>query len=67
MRPLTRRQREVCVLMVVGLTTKEIGKRLGLSPRTVEDHRARVFKKYHVRGAVQFLRKMFDFQPGQAA
>jgi RNA polymerase sigma factor (sigma-70 family) len=42
---LTPREREVMVLATQGLTNKEMGRRLGISPRTVENHRARVMEK----------------------
>ena len=42
---LTPREREVMVLATQGLTNKEIGRRLGISPRTVESHRARLMEK----------------------
>lgn len=46
--PLSRlspREREVLALIVEGLTNKEIGRALALSPRTVEAHRAHLFDK----------------------
>ncbi len=42
---LSPREREVLGLIVAGLTNKEIGRALGLSPRTVETHRAHLFGK----------------------
>lgn len=42
---LTERERDVLVLIVEGLTNKEIGRALTLSPRTVETHRAHLFEK----------------------
>lgn len=42
---LSRREREVMRLATEGLTNKEIGAVLGISPRTVENHRARVMDK----------------------
>ena len=42
---LSPREREVLGLIVSGLTNKEIGRALGLSPRTVETHRANLFAK----------------------
>lgn len=43
--PLTSREREIARQIVTGATSKQIGKALGISPRTVEAHRARLMKK----------------------
>ncbi len=53
---LTEREREVLGLMVAGLTNKEIGRALELSPRTVETHRAHVFAKLQVDSLAQLIR-----------
>jgi two-component system response regulator FixJ len=42
---LSPREREVLGFVVAGLTNKEIGRALNLSPRTVEAHRAHLFAK----------------------
>jgi RNA polymerase sigma factor (sigma-70 family) len=42
---LSPRQRDVMELLVDGLSSKEIGKQLGISPRTVETYRAFVMAK----------------------
>jgi len=42
---LSPREREVLGFVVAGLTNKEIGRALSLSPRTVEAHRAHLFAK----------------------
>ena len=61
-RPLSRRQREVCDLLSLGLSTKEIAWRLGITSRTVEDHRLEVFARMGVRNAVELTRKMLGAQ-----
>ena len=43
--PLTRREREVLEQFASGASNKEAGRRLGISPRTIEDHRANIMKK----------------------
>jgi two-component system response regulator FixJ len=50
---LTDREREVFRHLVDGLTNREIGQLLSLSPRTVEVHRAHVQEKLHVRNTAQ--------------
>lgn len=50
---LTERERDVMHLVVEGLPNKLIADRLGISVRTVEVHRARVFEKVGVRSAVE--------------
>jgi len=42
---LTKRQREVFRLMAEGLSRQQIGERLSISMRTVEDHRLRINRK----------------------
>jgi len=42
---LTAREREIAALLIDGLTSKLMGKRLGISPRTVDVYRARLMRK----------------------
>ena len=53
---LTEREREVLGLIVEGLTNKEIGRALTLSPRTVETHRANLFAKLEVDSLAHLIR-----------
>ena len=53
---LSEREREVLGLIVVGLTNKEIGHALNVSPRTVESHRARLFAKLEAESLAQLIR-----------
>jgi two-component system, LuxR family, response regulator DctR len=50
---LTEREREVMQLVVEGKPNKLVADALGISVRTVEVHRARVFDKMNVRSAVE--------------
>jgi DNA-binding NarL/FixJ family response regulator len=50
---LTRREREVLELLSEGSTTSSIARRLGISPRTVEAHAGKLYRKLGVRTRVQ--------------
>ena len=50
---LTERERDVMQLVAQGLPNKLIADQLGISVRTVEVHRARVFDKMQVKSAVE--------------
>lgn len=50
---LTRRERQVLELLSAGLTMGQIASRIGISPRTVETHVAKVYRKLGVRTRVQ--------------
>ncbi len=52
---LSPREREVLGLIVAGLTNKEIGRALALSPRTVETHRAHLFAKLGTDSLAQLV------------
>jgi len=53
---LTRREREVLDAIAGGASNKEAGRRLGISPRTIEVHRARIMKKTGARNAADLVR-----------
>ncbi|WP_433514329.1 ATP-binding protein [Nonomuraea sp. CA-143628] len=54
---LSEREREVVELVGEGLTNRQIGERLYLSPRTVETHLARVFRKLGVNTRAALVRR----------
>jgi FixJ family two-component response regulator len=54
--PLTRREREVLEQFTSGASNKEAGRHLGISPRTIEDHRANIMKKLGARNAADLVR-----------
>lgn len=54
---LSERECEVLGLIVAGLTNKDIGRALGLSPRTVETHRANLFAKLEAESLAQLIRQ----------
>jgi two-component system response regulator FixJ len=53
---LSARQREVMALAVAGLSNKEIGSRLKISPKTVENHRAWVMERIGARNIAELVR-----------
>ena len=55
---LTGREREVAALLMDGLTSKEIGKILGISHRTVEIHRARLIRKYEAHSTPDLVHRL---------
>jgi len=55
---LTPREREVAAQMMQGLTSKEIGRALGISHRTVEIHRARLMRKYSAATSAALVQKL---------
>ena len=55
---LSPREREIVAHLAQGLSSKEIARQLGLSPRTVEMHRARLLRKLGVRSTAQLLARL---------
>lgn len=53
---LTPRERDVMGYVALGKPNKIIAAELGVSQRTIEAHRARVFHKLRVRNAVELAR-----------
>jgi FixJ family two-component response regulator len=53
---LTRRELEVLSHVASGASNKEAGRLLGISPRTVEVHRARAMEKLGARNAADLVR-----------
>ena len=52
---LTQREREIVQWIAKGLHSREIGEQLGISPRTVETHRAHIMNKLHVKNAIELV------------
>lgn len=53
---LSPREREVLGMIVAGMTNREIGRALDLSPRTVEVHRANLMEKLETATLAQLIR-----------
>lgn len=55
---LTAREREVAARLLDGMTSKEIGKTLAISHRTVEIYRARLMRKYKASTTADLVHKL---------
>ena len=55
---LTAREREVAAHLMGGLTSKEIGRALAISHRTVEIYRARLMRKYKAATTAGLVHKL---------
>lgn len=53
---LSAQQRRVLSLVARGLTAKEIARQLSISPKTVEQHKARIFERLGVRNQAEAVR-----------
>jgi FixJ family two-component response regulator len=53
---LSERERDVMLLMARGLSHGEIGHQLGISPRTVEAHKARLMRKLGAANLAELIR-----------
>ena len=62
--PLTPREREVLPYVALGRANKVIAIDLGISMRTVETHRARIFRKTGVRNAAELARWLYGRSGG---
>lgn len=58
--PLTRREREIALLLAQGQEVREIAAALGLSPKTVHVHRANMFAKLGINNNVELARRMLN-------
>ena len=54
---LTRREKQILLLLTEGLTGPEIAEKLFLSPLTIETHRKNLFRKFDVHSVQALLRK----------
>lgn len=53
---LSRREKDVLKLLVKGFSSKDIGDQLGISPRTVDVHRARMMKRLDLKSSTELVR-----------
>lgn len=57
-RSLTARERVILVQIIRGTSTKEAARVLGVSPRTIEFHRANIMKKLYAKNIADLVRKV---------
>ncbi len=57
---LSRRELEVCQLLVEGKAVKEVAAQCGISPKTAECHTRNVYKKLGVRSRVELVRRFIE-------
>jgi PAS domain S-box-containing protein len=57
---LTAREREIAASLIDGLTSKLIGRRLSISPRTVDVYRARLMRKYGAATTPELVHKLLS-------
>jgi len=57
---LTPREREIAALLIEGMTSKQIGRRLAISPRTVDVYRGRLMKKYDAATTPLLVQKLLS-------
>ncbi|MBL8327013.1 MAG: PAS domain S-box protein [Rubrivivax sp.] len=58
----TPREREIAALLIEGLTSKAIGRRLGVSPRTVDVYRTRLMRKTGAATTPELVNKLLAGQ-----
>ena len=58
--PLTKREREIIVLVSQGLTNQQIANRLYISPRTVDTHRTNIMQKLDIHDLANLVRYAID-------
>jgi PAS domain S-box-containing protein len=55
------RERQVAMLLLEGLTSKEVARQLGVSPRTIDAHRARLLEKFHAKNTTELIARLAGF------
>lgn len=57
---LTGRERDMLTYIVRGASSKEVGRMLGVSPRTVEFHRLNIMRKIGAKNTVDLVRRVLE-------
>jgi DNA-binding NarL/FixJ family response regulator len=53
---LTPREQQIMVMVAEGFSTNEIGEKLFISPKTVENHRSSIMRKLNLHSTVELVR-----------
>ena len=61
---LTERERIVLAFLVKGASSKEAGRELGISPRTIDFHRANIIEKLGARNTADTVRRVLSGRGG---
>jgi RNA polymerase sigma factor (sigma-70 family) len=64
---LTERERQVLREVICGASSKAIAETLGISPKTVDVHRARIVEKLHCRSTADVIRIAYEAKPFMGA
>lgn len=59
---ITRREKEVLVLLALGLSSVEIGEKIFISPLTVESHRRNLLQKFKVNNVAALIHKATEMK-----
>ena len=59
---LTPREREIAALLIEGLTSKGVGRRLDISPSTVDVYRARLMRKTGAATTPELVKRLLGGQ-----
>ena len=60
---LTKRQQDIAILVIRGLSNKEIAERLDICEQTVKDYLHDVFKKMEISSRSELTAKVLGLQP----
>jgi two-component system, NarL family, nitrate/nitrite response regulator NarL len=58
---LTRREKEVLILIAEGMTNNEMAEKLFVSPYTIDSHRKNLIEKFKVGNTAQLIKMASDF------
>lgn len=61
---LTNRETEVLGYLIDGYSNREAGEAIGISPRTIEVHRARIVNKLGAKNAADMVRRALELNTG---